>query len=489
MTGITSLHTEYSANINAWTKVDDVCKGQTAVKAKGKRYLPVPQTFEEDDRYTEYLDRAVFYGVTGRTLKSNIGLAFNKLPDFKRPEELEYLDRNADGSGRSIFQTSQYMLSLILKHYRCGVYVDYPEVAPSRNREEDKQKNAFPMIHVLKAASVEDWDHIILGNQKKLSFVKILETVSTRTADGFGRDVKKQYRFLRLDEGENGHTYTVQIYKQNDKGEWVEDKKYTPTDYHGKAWSYIPFTFCGAVDNTDEIDNAPLLELADLNLAHYRNSADVEESGFVVGQPIISMPDVTHEQYEIAKNEGLTVGSRRGFPTKIEIVQAESNNLAKQLMTDKWGQMKEMGARLIEVGSANKTATQADNEDSIQHSVVSLAVSNISEALQMALRWCAKFALPNHDIKPDELTYVISQDFNKQKYSVERSKLILEMVQGELIPPEVLYQYEQTGTFSDAKWEDIEKKIDEYRMSKPLGGYLPYQGVDDERSNDSTSNT
>ncbi|MNC44223.1 hypothetical protein D3C75_931230 [compost metagenome] len=63
------------------------------------------------------------------------------------------------------------------------------------------------------------------------------------------------------------------------------------------------------------------------------------------------------------------------------------------------------------------------------------------------------------------------------------------MVQGELIPPEVLYQYEQTGTFSDAKWEDIEKKIDEYRMSKPLGGYLPYQGVDDERSNDPTSNT
>lgn len=27
------------------------------------------------------------------------------------------------------------------------------------------------------------------------------------------------------------------------------------------------------------------------------------------------------------------------------------------------------------------------------------------------------------------------------------------------------------------------------RMSKPLGGYLPYQGVDDERSNDPTSNT
>jgi len=107
----------------------------------------------------------------------------------------------------------------------------------------------------------------------------------------------------------------------------------------------------------------------------------------------------------------------------------------------------------------------------------------------MALRWCAKFALPNHDIKPDELTYVISQDFNKQKYSVERSRLILEMVQGELLPPEVLYQYEQSGTFSDAKWEEIEKKIEEYRMSKPLAGYQPYQGVENERSGGANSNT
>ena len=460
MTGITTQHAEYRANITAWTKVDDVCKGQATVKAKGKLYLPVPETFEDGKRYAEYLDRAVFYGVTSRTLKSNIGSAFNKLPDFKRPDELEYLDRNADGSGRSIFQASQYMLSLMLKHYRCAVYVDYPQVAPSRNRAEDKLKNAFPMIHILKAGSVVDWDYIIVGNQKKTSFIKILESVATRTADGFSRATKDQYRILRLEEGEIDYIYTVQIYKQNDQGEWVEGDKYIPTDHHGKTWSYIPFTFCGAVDNTDDIDNAPLLELADLNLAHYRNSADVEESGFVVGQPIISMPDVTHEQYKIAKDEGLSVGSRRGFPTRIEIVQAESNNLAKQLMTDKWAQMKEMGARLIEVGSANKTATQADNEDSVQHSVLSLAVSNISEALTMALRWCAKFTLADHDLGPEKLSYVISQDFNKPKFSEERAKRLYEACVGGNLPWSIWYKYEQTGMFTEEKWEEVEKLIE-----------------------------
>jgi hypothetical protein len=409
------------------------------------------------------------------------------LPDFKRPDELEYLERNADGAGRSIYQSSQQMLRLIFKHYRCGVYVDFPQVEPSRNRAEDKQKNAFPMIHTLKAQSVINWDFIVVGNQKKLSLVVIEENISKLDDDGFGRTSDTQYRVLRLQKDQDDFVYSVQLYERNEKQIYEAGPLYYPTDYHGKHWNYIPFTFCGAIDNTDEINNPPLLELADLNLAHYRNSADVEESGFIVGQPIVSMPSITPEQYEIIKKDKLAIGARNGFPTKVEIAQASENNLAKQLMTDKWLQMKEMGARLIEVGSANKTATQADNEDSIQHSVVSLAVSNISEALQMALRWCAKFALPDHDLKPDELTYVISQDFNKQKYSVERSKLILEMVQGELIPPEILFQYEQTGTFSDAKWEEIEKKIEEYRMSKPLGSYQPYQGVDDERSRGTTS--
>ena len=461
MTGITTQHAEYVANAKAWKKLDDVCKGQDAIKAGKKLYLPVPELFDADDgRYSEYLDRAVFYGVTGRTLKSNLGSAFNKLPDFKRPDDLAYLERNADGSGRSIFQASQHALNLILKHYRCGIYVDYPQVAPSRNRAEDKQKNAFPMIHILKAPSIVDWDHIIVGNQRKTSFVKILESVATRTADGFGRDVKDQYRVLRLEDTELGHVYTVQVYQQNEKGEWIAGTKYVPTDYHGKTWDYIPFTFCCAVDNTDEIDNAPLLELAELNLAHYRNSADVEESGFIVGQPIISMPSVTTEQYALMQKEGLSVGSRKAFPTAVNFAQAESNNLATKLMTDKWAQMKEMGARLIEVGSANKTATQADNEDSMQHSVLSLAVSNISEALQMALRWCAKFALPNHDLGPEELNYVISQDFNKPKFSEERAKRLYEACVGGNLPWSVWYKYEQTGIFTEEKWEEIETLIE-----------------------------
>ena len=463
MAGITTKHADYDANIALWKKVDDVCKGQKTIKDAGKAYLPVPETFGSSDaeRYKDYLGRAVFYGVTGRTLGSYVGTAFNKLPDFTRPDDLEYLERNADGSGRSIFQCSQRMLRSILKQYRCGVYVDFPTVAASKNRAEDKIKGAYPMIHILEATVIEDWDHIVVGNQRKLSFVKIRESVSEREPDGFSSKTQDQYRVLRLEQSDRGFVYTVQVYILDKDKNWVAQEKIIPTDYSGATWEYIPFTFCGAVDNTDEINNAPLLDLADLNLAHYRNSADVEESGFIIGQPTVSLPAVTEKQYEIIKRDKLAIGARSGFPTKVEIVQAQENNLAKQLMNEKMTAMKELGARLIEVGSANKTATQADNEDSIQHSVVSLAVSNISEALTMALRWCAKFALANHEFGPNELNYLISQDFNKPKFSEERAKRLYDAAISENLPWSVWYKYEQTGAFSELSFEEMRIKLDQ----------------------------
>ncbi|TSH74900.1 DUF4055 domain-containing protein [Acinetobacter sp. RF15A] len=461
---ITATHADYDKHITTWNKLDDVCGGQEVIKEKRETYLPKPSLFTSKNdpdgkaRYEEYLQRAIFPGVTGRTLASHIGLAFGKSPVFNRPDELEYLERNADGAGRSIYQCAQRATRLINRNYRCGIYVDFPNVAPSRSKAEERTKGAFPMIHIIRAGAIKDWDYIIVGNQKKLSFVKLLETVKVR--NGFSVESKDQYRILELSDTGSGYIYTVQIFTKNEKGEWVEGGKYIPTDYHGNPWDYIPFSFCGAMDNSDEVGTAPLYELASMELSYYCSTADVEESAFIVGQPTLCFPSITPEQYAMVKESGASVGSRSGIPTDAKMVQAEKNGLAYERMNDKWNQMKELGARLIEVGSANKTATQADNESSVQHSVLSLVVANVSEAFTNALRWCAKFAMPEHDFKTDELSFTIAQDFNKPKYDPTRSKLIYEACLAGELPMYVWYHYEQTGTFPEDKWEDIVKKIE-----------------------------
>ncbi|EXV73044.1 hypothetical protein J833_3936 [Acinetobacter baumannii 25691_10] len=95
------------------------------------------------------------------------------------------------------------------------------------------------------------------------------------------------------------------------------------------------------------------------------------------------------------QKRGIYVGAKVLLPLPenggLGIVQADPNTLAREAMKDKWEKMKEMGARLIEKGSGGKTATEANSDDAVQHSVFSLCVVNMNEALSVALRWCAKF--------------------------------------------------------------------------------------------------
>ena len=61
-----------------------------------------------------------------------------------------------------------------------------------------------------------------------------------------------------------------------------------------------PFTFVGAQKSDSMVDSAPLRDLAQLNLAHYRNLGDYENSAFFVG-------------YVVAyRNAGKTIW-KRGF--------------------------------------------------------------------------------------------------------------------------------------------------------------------------------
>ncbi|EPZ7889467.1 DUF4055 domain-containing protein, partial [Acinetobacter baumannii] len=333
-----------------------------------------------------------------------VGAAFATDPSFKFPPELAHLERNANGAGLSTYQLAQNGIRHLLKHYRCALYVDYPDVPPARNLAEFKAQKAYPMIHLLNALDVVNWDSVMIDNQKKLCLVVIREFKSERGADGFSKTEQEQYRVLRLEQEGNGeYIYSVQVYTKGEKGNWVGGEKKFPTDYNGNFWTYIPFTFVGAIDNSEEIKKPPLLPLANLNLAHYRDSADFQESVFYMGQPQYYAKGVTWEWYDQAKKRGIYIGAKVLLPLPenggLGIVQADPNTLAREAMKDKWEKMKEMGARLIEKGSGSKkTATEANSDDAVQHSVLSLCVVNMNEALSASLRWAAKFVTPNVDV-------------------------------------------------------------------------------------------
>ena len=229
-----------------------------------------------------------------------------------------------------------------------------------------------------------------------LSLVVLKECAQEVTPDGFGSVEIEQYRVLRLLNG----VYIIEIWRKDEKEPdpdkaWKIYAEAVPLNSAGRPWDSIPFTFIGSQSNSPCCDPSPLYDLAALNLAHYRNSADYEDSVYMTGQPQAWISGLTEEWRDWLQKQGIYIGARAAILLpengNFGIAQAQPNTLAKEAMDAKEAQMRSIGARLIMPGSAVKTATEAQQENESDHSVLSLTCSNLSEAYTLALVWMGEW--------------------------------------------------------------------------------------------------
>jgi hypothetical protein len=381
--------------LKRWAKVRAVCAGADEVKKGG--YLPYlnkeDKTPANTARNEAYVERAQLYNATGRTKEGLIGLAFRRDPDASTlPERLKYLLDDADGAGVSIYQQSQSVLGNVLQVARHGLYVDFSEAL------------ARPVIKSYLAEDIINWRPALVGGKVVLTLVVLKELIEV--PDGYGYEPVEQFRELALEEG----VFVSRVYQMADSGP-VLVEEITPNARSGKL-DFIPFAFVGATNNDETIDGAPLYDLAELNIGHFRNSADYEDSVFFVGQaqPWISGLDQEWREF-LEKRKELYIGSRNPIllPENgaFGFAQVAPNTLAKEAMDHKEAQMISLGARLIETTRANKTASEDNNDEVASTSVLSLAVANVSEAYKRCIAWCGRY-LDMGDVKAE---YKINTDF------------------------------------------------------------------------------
>ncbi|MWN91274.1 DUF4055 domain-containing protein [Gilliamella sp. Pra-s65] len=397
---ITFIRPEHKqASIN-WEKMRDVCAGAEIIKSKGNQYLPYLDPTDKSERNKkrnqDYIARAVFYSITGHTKIGLIGMAFRKDPTISIPNKLEYLKTNADGAGTSIYQQSQSTLESVLEVGRHGLYVDY-----SSDSNE-------AMILSYKAEDIINWRTQRINGKDKLVLVVLREVVEV--SDGYGFKDITQYRELAIDDGK----FICKVWRrtgENNSGPYEIDSIYEPKPKNEDHWHEIPFTFVGAQNNDPTIDDSPLSSLVEINLGHYRNSADYEDSLFFCGQVQPAIIGLDTEWRDFLEKNGVKIGSRTPLllPQGGNFVyaQAQPNTLAKEGMDDKRNYMVALGARLIEQNSSAKTATQANGDQTASTSVLGICCSNVSEAYTIALKWCAHYL----GIVVDDIVCSINQEF------------------------------------------------------------------------------
>ena len=379
-----------------WEMVRRVCRGAQAVKGGG--FLPYLNAQDESDenkaRNEAYVDRAVFYNVTGRTRDGLLGLAFRRDPDTEQlPEKLKYLLQNADGNGSSIYQQSQAAVVSVLETGRHGLLVDYSESLSK------------PLIKSYQAEDIINWRTEIVDGETHLTLLVLHEIHEEAT--GYETTCIDQWREYVLADG----VVTTRLWRKTSAGIAQVSEDVILKSSRGSLPA-IPFVFIGAQNNDESIDEAPLFDLAHLNVAHYRNSADYEDSVFFAGQAQPWISGLTEEWRDHLEKSGIYVGSRSPIPLPVNgafgFAQVQPNTLAKEAMDQKEAQMSALGAQLLENSKAAKTATQDDNEKEATTSVLSTVVGNVSEAYARAFVFCGQFL--GQEFSPPA-QYKINQDF------------------------------------------------------------------------------
>lgn len=390
------IRPELDAVLSQYTLIDDCIAGSIAVKAKGDIYLPRPNAADESRenrlRYDAYKLRAVFYNVSKRTLAGMVGEVFAIDPIINVPDVMDAIVKDANGNGVTLTQLSQTALETNLKKGRAGLFVDYPRTEGVVTRQQQLDGLIRPTINLYQPGNIVNWRTKTVGSKTYLSLV-VLREVYEKYDDGFAVEIDVQYRVLRLGDDD---IYRQEIWR-GDKGAWasVPELAVTPTKGDGLPLKEIPFTFIGSVDNSPSVDDPPMFDLCDLNIAHYRNSADYEESVYLVGQATPVLAGLDQRWVDEVLKGRVELGSRAAIPlpegATATLLQMEERSAAFEAMEHKERQMVALGAKLVEQKQVQRTATEADLDAASETSVLVTVTKNVSAAFRFALEWAAIF--------------------------------------------------------------------------------------------------
>ena len=402
-----------------WAMVEDAVAGSRRVKAAGEKYLPKPvasmDKAQNDELYEKYVERACFYPVVGKSLHGMSGEVYAKEPTQEIPDLLSPLVENIDGNGVSFKQQVKSTLGAVLKHGRGGLLADFPALDPDQivTQADIESGKIRPRILRYRANQIINWGHAVIGGESLLSLLVLVESTEDNTGDEFEADKKLRWRVYRLrtettDAGQARLAATVEVWEVDT--DLTEANKDGTSEYkiiederrilqaNQEPFPFIPFQFIGSVDNDATVDPAPLLDIASLNIAHYRNSADAEHTSYYAGQPTPVFTGLTQEWVDDNMKGGVFFGSSHALPLPVgasaQLLQASPNTLPEAGMERKEAQMRALGARLIEAGGVQRTAFEAGVDKAGEVSVLANVAGNVSAAYRAAFYNASLFISP-----------------------------------------------------------------------------------------------
>ena len=334
----------------------DAFKGTDSIKLdpRDEDYLP-RLGGQSQEEYENYKRRAVFYAAMNRTVVALVGALCRKPAKVDNSESISEFMKDVTGTGISFDEFLKRIESEILISGRVIVCVD----------RMDNETNR-PYLIYYKAEECTNW-----FTSKSSSFSQSLTTAIFRESyyesndqNKYEQVVRDQYREYVL---EDSGQVTVNLYRpisrssaiahgSNEGYELFETKVMTN---RGKPLGFLPVSMIVSSGEDYEVPTPPLLDLVDVNIAHYRNSADFEHGLHWTALPTPWFSGLADASANISIGSGAAIilpdpSSTAGF---LEFSGAGLTQISGA-MKHKEGLMSTLGARMLSSGMDQSTSAE-----------------------------------------------------------------------------------------------------------------------------------
>ena len=427
--GVNSRHTDYVTHFNEWVTCRTVMAGEEDVKLAGERYLP-RLSQQSADEYNAYVGRTLFHGAAARTKIALVGMLFRKKPIIEftatgldaKSDKNKILDSFVPGI-ETLYSFMHQISDESLTTGRLGVLVD-----------SDNSGKAY--LSYYKAEDILNWRTILYRGQRIFTMVVLREVEEIE--NGFHTKYRHLFRVLRLDL--ETMTYYQEIYVKATLNENVNDANISTGKYaqsplkqryatagssatsreflreihamgdgesredfyflgenipvnQGQKFDRIPFYPINCGKGAFEISRPPLLDLVNVNISHYKSSADLEHGRHFTGLPTAWATGFN------AKDKTFRIGSPELWSTtndkaKVGFLEFTGQGLKslENALQEKESLMAILGARLLEAGKAMPEAADSQyvrraGETSVLADIADVISDMLSQAIALCAEW------------------------------------------------------------------------------------------------------
>lgn len=426
-------HPLYAEMQDEWEKCRDCYGGEKAVKSKDTLYLPRLQD-QTIDEYENYKKRAQFYGATSRTVEAYLGMIFRKPVSFKayyegeETKELdEFMARYLDSmtvDGKNLNEFAHEVTEELIVTNRAGLLVDLPYVESAPMSIFDyEQRDIKPIISLYKTETILNW-YTIKENGRDIPVMYVLyepfeefdqeNSISPSEVPGFRilylenfsdpNPRNRVYKMIRVKQ------QTTQRRLRKTGGLVVTDVSYPMRN--GMYLNHIPF-YVISDQGLDyrRVRNPMISDLANVNLGHYRNSADLENELHFVSLKTIAYPGWNVKSDGHPRVGGAIATPKGNTPVLLE---PTSDSSIREEMILKEARLAVLGAERISqkqryLPSASVAEITASAEASvIQNFLTSLNLA-INRVVKDAVEW-ARVAWAEYNQGELKVTIQINND-------------------------------------------------------------------------------